>query len=327
MDAAGGDAAPPDAAVDAGAGTEGSVTVVGPADCAGGAVRGATCRDVVVHCPGLDDLHAIVGVATPPAAVRGTVVLHAGGGGTSFTFQGANATRYGDDLLQAGFRVVQVAWATDWEQTAGLGILAGSCRPAALFRWAFTDVHQGDRTRGFCALGSSGGSAALSYALAHHGLGDTFDLVQLVAGPPFGRIDVGCAPRTYDGPPRRLCEALTDAPIAFAAGAAREVGTWENTPGECRADAPAPATLARWAADSVVSPGAVYAYPRTAVHFFYCATNPNETTGLGSFYADAITSPHDVTCGTQCSGEGVMADPDVYAAMRTQMTTSCVPHH
>ncbi len=160
------DAAAIDAAIDAAPGALGSVTIAGPVPCPGGAIGRATCRSVVVHCPGLDDLGAVVGVAAPMQNPRGTIVLHAGGGGTGFDFQGGNGVRVGGDLVRAGFRVVQVAWATDWEQTATDGVRAAACRPATLFRWAFTDVHHDDRGRGFCALGSSGGSGVVRFSAA-----------------------------------------------------------------------------------------------------------------------------------------------------------------
>ena len=305
----------------------GSVAVLGGVPCPAGAIPGASCRTVNVSCPALDDLSAVVATTAPAGTAAGTVVLHGGGGGVALDFQGGNGSRFGADLVQGGYRVVQVAWMSEWEQTQTMGILPAACRPATLFRWVFTDIHQGDRQHGFCALGSSAGSGALSYSLAHYGLGDTFDQVELVAGPPFGRIDYGCAPATYPGPPRDLCPGLTDAPIAFDASEAELVGGWENTPGRCGAGQALPADLTHWAADSVVSPGATYAYPLTPVRFYYCAASPNATTGLGSFYVDAITTAHSVQCGTRCADEGAMDDPTIYAAMVSDMQAGCTPRH
>jgi hypothetical protein len=312
---------------DAGPRPLGTVTGLGGAPCPAGAVPGASCQTIRVSCPGIEDVTAVVGTTTPAGDPAGTVVLHSGGGGVVFDFQGGNGTRFGDDLARAGYRIVQIAWSSPWEQTLTSGILAAACRPASVFRWAFTDRHDGDRRRGYCALGSSAGSAALSYSLAHYGLGDTFDSVQLVAGPPFGRIDYGCAPETYGGPPRDLCPELRDAPIAYDASEAEFVGAAENTPAVCGTAAPPPADVGKWAGDSVVSPGASYSYPSTAMHFYYCATRPNATTGLGSFYVEAITSPRSVLCGTRCADEGAMDDPAIYAAMLADAKASCIPRH
>lgn len=305
----------------------GTVAVVGSTPCPPGAVPGASCQTISVSCPGIGDLSAFVATTTPAGASVGTVVLHGGGGGLSLDFQGGNGSRFGGDLVRAGYRVVQIAWTSPWEQTQADGILLAACRPATAFRWVFTDLHRGDRQHGFCALGSSAGSGALSYALAHYGLGATFDQVQLVAGPPFGRIDYGCAPTTYAGPARNVCPELTDSPIAYDADEAQLVGGWENTPGRCGTETPLPADLARWEADSVVSPGATYAYPLTPVRFYYCATLPNGTPGLGSFYLDAITSARSVQCGTRCADEGAMLDPTIYATMLADMQAGCTPRH
>jgi hypothetical protein len=65
-----------------------------------------------VSCPALDDLHVVV-AASEPATGQGhaTVLLHDNVGGTRF-FDYGFASAY----LGAGFRVVQAAWQSDWEQ-------------------------------------------------------------------------------------------------------------------------------------------------------------------------------------------------------------------
>jgi hypothetical protein len=303
---------------DAGGGSDvvvlplGKVTSVTPlASCPPGAMQGAACSTIVVQCPGIEDLPATIAVAQPNVAPKGTIFAHLGGGGTDFFTANLGA------MLSAGYRTFQIAWSTDWEQTKSAGILQGACRPATAMQWAYDNVQKGDTTTAFCGIGHSGGSAVLAYSLAHYGMERVLDYAQLQAGPPFGRIDYACDPASYMGPPRMLCPENPDAPITLKP----EVGTWENT-GDCGGTA-TDSDRAKWAADSVVSPGADYDYGATPVDFIDCATNPNGTTGGAYFYSSAIKSPHTVSCPTQCSGESLGTDG--LATALSEMLANCTP--
>jgi len=146
------------------------------------------------------------------------------------------------------------------------------------------------------------------------------DYVELTAGPPFGRIDYGCAPQTYGGPPKTLCTDLMDAPVALPP---QLMNPWENTT-TCGGSAPA-ADIAKWSADSVVSAGADYDYPQTLVTFWDCTINPNGTTGGAYFYSQKISSMHSVTCFTQCSGED-LGNAGWTAALQSVLA-DCKPRH
>jgi hypothetical protein len=102
------------------------------------------------------------------------------------------------------------------------------------------------------------------------------------------------------------------------------IDTWEHT-SSCGTASPPAADVARWAADSVVSATADYAYAQTVVDFFDCATMSNGTAGGAYFFAQAITTPHSVSCFTQCSGEP-LGNAGV-AAELTAMNSNCVPRH
>ncbi len=305
--------------------TMGATTVTCPKSA--GSPAGATCTRLTVQCPGVEDIAATVAVTEPPGGSGATVVLHNGVGGTAFFNQNGVAA----SLVAKGMRTVQPAWATDWEVSAvANSALAAACRPATLFRWAFSQPHGKSRTAGFCAIGHSAGSGAISYAMAHYGLGDTLDYALLTAGSPFGRIDYGCAPSTYAGPPITMCPGaptpIANAPIAYVTFAVPLLNKIEGT-STC-AGSPNPQELARFAADSVVSPGAIYDYPKTPLSFFYCGNAPNETAGLGWFYNSRITSTKEIQCvAGKCSGEDVYSDPPTLAAIVDGMSASCVPRH
>jgi hypothetical protein len=300
---------------------------------------GASCQQLTVSCPGIPDIQAIVAVSQSVVSPDRTVVLHNGSGGTAF-FNGQWATDGGhgaftDAYLDAGFRVVQVLWDgvgqyPGWQWTPdGAGTLAAACRPSTFFRWAFEHIHGADRTKAYCGEGFSGGSGALSYAMAHYGLGDAFDFVMAAAGPPYGRMDYGCDHTLYDGGPRNLCSQIPDAPFAYDGVVVPGINASEGTR-TCASDGgTVPASdIARWTHDSVLSPGGVYDYPKTSMRFWYCANAPNETTGQGSFYAQSITSDATIQCGGgECRGEAVYADPSNFQHMVNDMIADCTPRH
>jgi hypothetical protein len=302
----------------------GTVTVLGPATCPGGATKGATCTSLNVACPGIPDLTAILSEAIPTGTAKGTVILHSGSGGTTFLNSG-----FGTPYVNDGFRVVQLAWTTDWEDTGGVGLKSASCRGATVFKYVFDNVHGGDRTTGFCAQGTSGGGAAIAYSLAQYGLANFFDYVIIAAGPGVARMDYGCDQALYKGPPLDLCSEITSAPYTYFSGG--KVNTWENTT-TCDAKSPLSSDIKKWAADSIVTPGANFTYPKTAMSWYFCATPPvNNSTGEGKFLIDRVVpknNPPDVSCYSGvCKGEAVWQDVNAFNATQSEMVAQCVPNH
>jgi len=108
-------------------------------------------------------------------------------------------------------------------------------------------VQGGDRTTGFCAQGTSGGGAAITYALAQYGLSNYFDYVVIAAGPGVARMDYDCDKSLYTGPALDVCPLITSAPFTYFPGA--KVNLWENT-NTCNTKSPPQADINKWAADS-----------------------------------------------------------------------------
>lgn len=302
----------------------GRVTVLGPATCPGGATQGAACTSVSVTCPKVPDLTATLSEAFPTGTAKGTIILVNGGGGTTFFNTGGFANTY----LNDGFRVVQLAWTSDWEDAGGVGLKSASCRNATIFRYVFYTVQGGDRTVGFCAQGTSGGGAAIALALAQYGLSDYFDYVVIGAGPGAARMDYGCDKALYTGPALNLCPLLTTAPYAFTSGV--KVDRWENTT-TCTVKPPLQSDIDKWAADSIVTTGGNYAYPKTAMSWFFCVTPPvNNSTGQGKFLIDQVHPKNtpDVNCYSGvCKGESVWQDKTAFNTTHTEMLSQCVPNH
>lgn len=303
----------------------GAIKVLGPTSCPTGAATGANCKQITVSCPGLPDLNATLGVAAPTVSAIGTIVLHAGGQGTMFFDEGFPNIYLGD-----GFNVVQIAWASDWSNANGAGVKSAACRPATVFDYAFRVAQHASRSTGFCGQGLSGGGGALGYALAHYGLSDEFDYVVIGSGPGVSRMDYGCDPPLYTGPPLNLCPLLTDAPFSYNAGTAAKVNTWENT-STCGTPHPSQTDIDRWAGDSIVSAGANYKYPQTAVSWFFCVTHPSTDTGEGGFLAERVVpknDPSDINCYSgACNGEGVWQDPTAFNLAASEMLSQCQPNH
>jgi hypothetical protein len=173
----------------------GRVTILGPASCPAGMTQGAACTSISVSCPKVPDLTAILSEAFPTVTAKGTIILMNGGGGTAFFNSG-----FPNTYLADGFRVVQLAWTSDWEDAGGVGLKSASCRNATVFRYLFYTVQAADRKSGFCAQGTSGGGAAIGYSLAQYQLSDFFDYVVIGAGPGVARLDYGCDKALYTGP-------------------------------------------------------------------------------------------------------------------------------
>ena len=302
----------------------GTVTVLGSATCLSGATKGAACTSINVSCPGVPDLTATLSEAFPTGTATGTIILVSGGDGTTFFNSG-----FANTYLADGFRVVQLAWTTEWEDTGGVGLKSAACRGATVFKYVFDNVQGGDRSTGFCAQGTSGGGAAITYALAQYGLSNYFDYVVIGAGPGVARMDYGCDKSLYTGPALDVCPLITSAPFTYFSGA--KVNLWENT-NTCNTKSPPQSDINKWAADSIVTARATFSYPKTAMSWYFCATPPvNNSTGQGKFLIAKVrpkNSPPDVNCYSGvCTGEAVWQDPNAFNTTVSEMLSQCVANH
>ncbi len=290
---------------------------------------GATCTSVTVSCGSIADDTAVVAVSEPTGPAVGTVLLMSGGGGTKY-FDVPETSSF----LAANLRVVEIAWNDDWPSAKPASALNSACRAATLSQWIYDNVHGGaaaSKTAGFCGLGISGGGAFFAYSMAHYGLKNIYDYLQIESGPSVSKFDFGCDPSLYDGGPRDLCPQISNAAFAFTPPTNGQIDGMEGTH-TCGADSGAdPADIVKWTADSIVSPGADYDYPQTAMSFWFCGgTDQNESSGLGSFLVEKVRpmgQPPPVNCFTNCSGENVLGDPAAQTATVSQMIAGCVPNH
>jgi hypothetical protein len=194
------------AAADAARAPDGSTA---PSDPLGTATAGApyacgdaSCTDLTIACDQIaDPIGVTLHVAEPPGAAIGTITLHAGlGGGGSWRGDDPDAIGAYDALRAAGYRMVEVRWATPWlagDPTAREGFRRLGCRVATALAWV-DDHLAGDGP--LCATGQSAGAVQVALPLAYYGLGARLRAVVPSAGPGIARLDAGCldADSAYD---------------------------------------------------------------------------------------------------------------------------------
>ena len=185
--------------------------------------------------------------------------------------------------------------------------------------------------------GNSGGSAEISYALAHYGMGRIVDLAMPTSGPPMGRIDNGCLGGLQPGwlqecQALQICNGSASCQYSSAGptgGSAfiidhMYIGTSGAGTTDCASRNPAMQSV--WYADSVVSPGAQLDYPQTEVRFIFGGADCSEAVTLGRLYADAITSAKRVTV-VPLAPHGVPSVDAGAAAVYSDLIDGCVFRH
>lgn len=243
------------------------------------------CSQLEVTCQGLAPAAVYIQVFEPPAGeARGTVVFGSGGGGTGFYGGRPEGRRLFEELVAAGYRIIDRAWERSWYVDAGVGLAVSSCRYATLLEWLKLNHASG----AFCASGNSGGAAEIGYALTRWESGDILDLAVPTGGPAAGRLDYVCLGEG-DAEWLELCDEL----IPDDVWECSPTCTLEPTRQVCTALSPSP-TASELRADSVAAMEALYHYPHK-VHFLYGTRDcdgPNVPSALN--WANAVTSEKEI---------------------------------
>jgi hypothetical protein len=194
--------------------------------CTDTGLANAICyRAVVSGCPeSIGEFAATVKInqAPNPDSLMGTVFFTTGGDGSAFydydeDFIGdpscANSNcgmMVVQSINTANYRTVQI----DFVDPEGLisepdGWLTGpakdgprflACRYATVVHAVWSLLLDRDTAHPVCATGNSGGGALVAYAMTQYEMGSsslspgpTFTMAEITSGPPYGRIDHGCA--------------------------------------------------------------------------------------------------------------------------------------
>jgi hypothetical protein len=313
------------------------------ASCPTGFSSGYKCSQATVSCPGTADIQVTYGVQLVSGS-KGTVVFHSGSGGTTPSNSGTAAS-----YASAGYSLVNLAWASQWEDTglAQKNVGTAACRPATIISYIFGNVAPSGAK---CAQGFSGGSAALAYALAWYGADSYLDKVQLVSGPVFSDIALGCQvppppPVTVCPPGQFGCQPgdTFQASLSYLSGAATLAGQISGDASCGQSTPTSTASATNWKAQSIVDGTSKrsFTHPKTSISGWVCDNGLNNSGAQGNIYFQQFTSASQalsflVVPVNNCSGaEGTEAGftpsgVDVPTAMLSDMTDpvqGCVLNH
>ena len=324
------------------------INVAALSTCPTGYATGMSCSQATVVCPGTVDLNVTYGYMAPPSGpINGTVFFHAGGAGA----EPLGISEFITPYSAAGFALVQMAWASSWEDTGltvkNVGVSA--CRPATFMKYIFQNVATSGGAK--CAQGLSAGSAAVGYSLAWYGAGSYLDNVELLSGPVFSDIAQGCmvpqpAALSVCAPGQFGCPAnseFLDLPSyntgpegpGTAAGVGRITGD-----ASCGGTAnTTPQSSANWKAMSIVNGTSMpsFSYPRTAAAGWVCNNGINPSAAQGDIFYLQFTSAQQ-TAGfslnpvTNCDGAegvtlGTVMGETGAVAISNDMIAHCIVRH
>lgn len=287
---------------------------------------GMTCFKATVSCASTDDISVIYGYKTP-AAVKGTIFLHAGSGGTTAFSYGPSVDGYVDSYFKGGYQVVELEWASDWEIATSAGsenIKSAACRPATLLNYVYENIHGGSAGQGaMCAHGDSAGSAAMAYALTWYKSDSFLDKVVLTSGPVLGDIEAGC--KVPNVPPITVCGAgqfgcvgqpWIDAPQYQPGSNAPQKWTGDKTCNNVPAgQSTSSASNAAWKAQSIVdgTTSANFSYPKTALSGWLCSNGLNPSAAQGQYYYQNIKDPSQAAAFSVNRVDGCPTAEDVWS--------------
>lgn len=315
--------------------------------CPSGYAQGMICSQATVSCPNTTDIGVTYGYVAPASAVKGTIFFHGGGDGT----EPQDISDYSAAYSAAGYEMVQMAWASKWQDTgiSTKNVGYAACRPATLMNYIFEQVAT---TVGAakCAQGFSAGSAAVGYALAWYGAGSYLDNAELLSGPVFSDIEQGCE---YPPPtPLNICtpgqfgckgSEFQDSP-SYTPGTALGVGgiTGDSSCGGGGTNTPTTAlSNANWKAMSIVNGTTLpsFSYPNTAVAGWVCNNGEtsvgNNSAAQGDIFFLQFTSDQQIasfsfTPISNCNGDEGVEDGTTplgvagSAAIANDMIDECV---
>ena len=294
--------------------------------CDAGALPGATCRHVTVHCPGVSDLGVGLRAARPAAAARATILVGGGGAGNGWLEDDPLAASLEKELVANGYVVVSRKWDDPGWFAGSAGLLASSCRYGTLLRWVDENVRAPSAP--YCALGLSGGSYELGYALAHWDAADRLKGALLLAGPAVTRLDLVCpsvAPTSWTATDCHALAAKYALPctgtIFCTLQSAADVVDSAWTPDHPCTDAGDP-RVAALADDGIVAPSSRLAYPSTAVRMVLGA---DECGATELPYYDRITSDRGIAFPAATPHDVFTTDAGT-AAAATAIREACVTY-
>jgi hypothetical protein len=275
-------------------------------NCPSGYAIAGNCYSVVLACPGVADFTAYLKVTSPAGTPLGTVMFTGGGNGTGIYEDYTNGDTAVNNVVAAGFTVVQTSFGgpftnqtPDGWQTGPGGIRRLACRYATLAQWVYANIHNANASKPLCATGNSAGGQLIAETLTHYGTASIFSMVEPTSGPPFSDMEKAC-----------ICGADADVPIVGACNAtvnqclaAKDAESYVDPAYSAPICSQALSThdttnQALFISDSVQWSGATLSYPHTYLHFVYGGLDTSSAVTLGPDYMNVIINSGGVPATT-----------------------------
>jgi hypothetical protein len=280
----------------------GTVSNVKSIACPSGGISGASCQQMTISCESVANWIAYLKINTPTGTSNGVVMYGVGAGGSSlydiaFTY-GQTAVQ---NVLNAGFTTVQVSFGMPFTKTEPYGYITGpggmrrlACRYATLAQWVYSNVLN-NVNKPLCATGNSGGGAAIAYALSNYGLDGIFSMVELTSSPPLSRMDYGCL--CQQGSASTPCgNGQLNYCYGTATAAMLDIAYTKPLCSNAVNGHPSPIASTLFFSDSIDTPGAVLAFPKTYVNNVYGGLDTSAAVPEGLLWYDLVSSQKSQAC-------------------------------
>ena len=229
-------------------------------------------------------------------------------------------------------------------------IQTAACRPATFLNYIyntyFVPIHNANSFTGMCAQGFSAGSAAVAYSLVWYGAASYVNNVELLSGPVFSDIDLGCEVDTVPTPNVNICannqygcspgtmaevqppNAWLDSPL-YISGYRDAVASWTGDQSCNNGSVTTGNSNSKWKAQSIITgTGGNFSFSTVGMGGWACYSNvscnptkgcPNNSAAQGEQLYQMFTNRSNapvaymLTGIAQCNGaEGVAqgTDPD-----------------
>jgi hypothetical protein len=297
----------------------GTVSDVESIICGTGGLSAGGCYQLTISCPSVADQNVDVKINQPIGLPIGTVTFITGAGGdgdydVSWTYSLITVS----DVLAAGYTTAQLSWSTappyGWLTGPG-GIKALACRPATAAQWVQTQYP----SSAACATGTSGGAAALAYAIDNYGV--NFNFAELSAGPVFSRVDWGC-----DGVQPDIISIATGRLTSwdYGMGSAVDIDQAYTPNTYCATELADMSTEYDYILlpDSVMFPGANYSFS-TPTHFVYGGLDLSASPLQGYVFEQALGSTHAIVADASHAIEDL---EDGAEKIASDLISSCNAH-
>ncbi len=253
---------------------------------------GFTCNNFRVNCPGIPTSGGSgtgqIAVEAPVGQPKGVIMFFSGSGGGSWwgDTDPTLTTPFFNNLLNEGYELVQVRW-------------------------------KGNGQAGFAVMGSSAGSAAITYALSEYAVGGIIDVAVPVSGPPFAEICDGCLQSagcayTYSA------ETMVDDAFGYVDSLTGTGPCVTHNANFC----------ATWTANSVETGGVSYNYPSTRIHIIIGGQDDAFIKNRATDYFQVLSGKNQPMLSLETvakMGHAIQRSPEGLAALFTSLNATPVP--